>query len=399
MPDLKNIRQIGSPTDTDKIYMENRAYQRIHREELAERRVFVLMGHTECAPGGYTSFVEDVIPVWEIAFAHGVPVWNNHVWNVVFGEVKRSFQNSVIIGWALDIKGIPPRLTEELEAVHREHFGGAHQLLFLLDSLEQEECFYQNRAGHFFPKEGFYIYFEPETSALSPESAGWGIMPHTEEERMPQGAQKRGGIGGTVQQAMSRSGEADEAAQRGMARRSSANEGTDQGKFGRMRLYEHVGKTAVNREIQERRRIRENRASRETRKPSDDLIIIECEETDSAPRARYRELMYGTEREKRPDSGKWLSSAAVVAAMLLILAIIGTGIRQGRFSLEGIEQAVESISTKVLPQAEDSAKEAAESAETGTESQDVSAMLKAMEQSGEDTILVEEVPQGDLLSD
>jgi hypothetical protein len=225
-------------------------------------------------------------------------------------------------------------------------------------------------------------------------------MPHTEEERIQQGAQKRGGTGGTVQQAMSRSGEADEAAQRGMARRSSANEGTDQGKFGRMRLYEHVGKTAVNREIQERRRIRENRASRETRKPSDDLIIIECEETDSAPRARYRELMYGTEREKRPDSGKWLSSAAVVAAMLLILAIIGTGIRQGRFSLEGIEQAVESISTKVLPQAEDSAKEAAESAETGTDTQDVSAMLKAMEQSGEDTgILVEEVPQGDLISD
>jgi hypothetical protein len=367
------------------------------------------MGHTECAPGGYTTFVEDVIPVWEIAFAHGVPVWNNHVWNVVFGEVKRSFENSVIIGWVLDIKGVPPRLTEELEAVHREHFGGAHQLLFLLDSLEQEECFYQNRAGHFFPKEGFYIYFEPETSALSPESAwsandsesaGWRTMQHTEEERMQQGAQNRGGTGEAVQQAMLRRGEVDEAAQKGMSRRSSANEEADQGKFGRKRLYEHVGKAAVNREIQERRRIRENRASREIRKPSDDLIIIECEETDSAPRARYRELMYGTDREQKPDSGKWLSSAAVVAAMLLILAIIGTGIRQGRFSLEGIEQAVESISTKVLPQAEDSAKEAAESAETGTDIQDVSAMLKAMEQSGEDTgILVEEVPQGDIISD
>jgi hypothetical protein len=410
MPDLKNIRQIGSPTDTDKIYMENRAYQRIHREELAERRVFVLMGHTECAPGGYTTFVEDVIPVWEIAFAHGVPVWNNHVWNVVFGEVKRSFENSVIIGWALDIKGIPPRLTPELEAVHREHFGGAHQLLFLLDSLEQEEYFYQNRSGFFYPKDGFYIYFEPEAAALVPESvrsenapeaAGWRTIPRgeTEEGLMQQGAQNRGEPGGTVQQALC-GGEADEAAQKEMAHRGSAHDVADQGKLRRMRLYEHAGKTAVNREIQERRRIRENRVSREIRKPSDDLIIIECEENGSAPKARYRELMYGTDREQRSDSGKWLSSAAVVVAMLLLLAIIGTGIRQGRFSLEGIEQAVESISTKVLPQTEESAKEAAESAETGTDTQDVSAMLKAMEQNGEDAgILVEEVPQGDIISD
>ena len=79
MADLKNIRQIGSPTETDKIFIENNAYQRIHREEFPERRVFVLMGHTECAATGYSSYVEAVIPVWDIAFSQGIPVWNNHV--------------------------------------------------------------------------------------------------------------------------------------------------------------------------------------------------------------------------------------------------------------------------------------------------------------------------------
>ena len=58
MVDFKNIQQVGKPTNTDKIYIENNAYQRIHREEFPERRVFVLMGHTECAPTGYSTYIE-----------------------------------------------------------------------------------------------------------------------------------------------------------------------------------------------------------------------------------------------------------------------------------------------------------------------------------------------------
>jgi hypothetical protein len=374
MPDLKNIRQIGSPTDTDKIYMENSAYQRIHREEFAERRVFVLMGHTECAPGGYTTFVEAVIPVWDIGFSHGVPVWNSHVWNVVFGEVKRSFENSVIIGWALDTKGMPPRLTAEVEAVHREHFGGAHQLLLLLDTLEQEEYFYQNRSGHFYPKEGFYIYFDPQAGALATE---------------PVRIEKKGEDAPAVR----RESDYEETAQ--------PQDSTGRGRLeedavlGRERKSRAYGKSIESQGIRERRRIRENRENRKNYRPSDDLVIIECEEQNSTPRARYRELMYGGTQEQPSDTGKRFSSFAVVAAVLLLFAIIGTGIRQGRFSLEGIEQTVESISTKVLPQTAEPEADTENAGESVAE--DVSAILKAMEQSGTDEgIVVEEVPQGDL---
>ena len=46
--DLKNIRQIGNPTEDDKIYIENAAYARIHEEDYAQKRAFIFMGHTEC---------------------------------------------------------------------------------------------------------------------------------------------------------------------------------------------------------------------------------------------------------------------------------------------------------------------------------------------------------------
>lgn len=51
--DLKNIRQIGTPAEGDRIYIENAAYARVHEETYEERRVFIFMGHTECEQGVY----------------------------------------------------------------------------------------------------------------------------------------------------------------------------------------------------------------------------------------------------------------------------------------------------------------------------------------------------------
>jgi nucleoid-associated protein YgaU len=168
MSNLKNIRQIGNPTEADKVYIEAAAYDRMHMEEIPEKRVFVLMGHTECEEQRYSTFVESVIPVWDISFEKNIPVWNNHVWNEVFQEIKHSYEDAVIVGWAVDIKGAAIRVTEELESVHREQFGGIHQLLLLMDSLEPEECFYQVKNNHLWKKEGFYIYYDSEAKQKLP---------------------------------------------------------------------------------------------------------------------------------------------------------------------------------------------------------------------------------------
>jgi LysM repeat protein len=169
MSNLKNIRQIGTPTEADKIYMEAAVYDRIHAEELAEKRVFVLMGHTECEEQRYATFVESVIAVRDIDFERNIPVWNNRVWNAVFREIKNSYEDAVIVGWAVDVKGAAMQISEELEAVHREQFGGIHQLLLLMDSLEPEENFYQMKNNHLRQKEGFYIYYNQESKRRIPE--------------------------------------------------------------------------------------------------------------------------------------------------------------------------------------------------------------------------------------
>ena len=123
---LKNLKQIGTPRGENKIYIENLAYNKIREESYKEKSVFVLMGHTERMQGRYASFIEAVIPVREIEFVGNIPKWNSATWSKVFREIKRLYEDMIIVGWAIEIKGMSPKLTPDLERVHREHFGGVH---------------------------------------------------------------------------------------------------------------------------------------------------------------------------------------------------------------------------------------------------------------------------------
>lgn len=179
MIELKNVKQIGTPRENNKIYIENATYNKIKEESYIEKRVFVLMGHTECMGTKYGTFVEAAIPVHEIEFAGGVPKWNNNVWGEVFREIKKRYEDMIIVGWAIDIKGMLPKLTPDLERMHREHFGGVHQLLFLLDTVEREETFYIYKENNVVKKDGFYIYHK----VRSKERVSVTVLPESQIKR------------------------------------------------------------------------------------------------------------------------------------------------------------------------------------------------------------------------
>lgn len=155
---LKNIRQIGTPSEDNKIYMEDHVYRRLHQDDFRECHVYVFMGHTECKDG-YATFIEGVIPVTKMIFEQNLPIWTNQAWSEVFHKIRECYEDSIIVGWAIDIKGFAPKMTEKLEQIHREEFGGVHQMLLLMDSLEQEECFYVRKQNHLCRQTGFYIYY------------------------------------------------------------------------------------------------------------------------------------------------------------------------------------------------------------------------------------------------
>lgn len=169
MMDLKSVRQVGSPQESDRIYVEEKAYGRLHREEASQKRCFILMGHNERGEDGYITVVESAFEVENISFEKGIPQWNTRVWSQVFEEVKARFEDMVILGWCVDVKGKMAVVTPELELVHKEQFGGVRQILFVMDTLEQEEAFYRVRNNRLLKQDGFMIYQDGKQPPEEPD--------------------------------------------------------------------------------------------------------------------------------------------------------------------------------------------------------------------------------------
>lgn len=156
----KDIKQIGKPDIGDRIYVEDRVYRYLHPyDEQLEKAAYVLLGRFENFTGRQCTFIEGAIRLEEMNFDGELPQWNDNTWGYIYKKLKKDYDDMVIVGWAMDIKGQLPNLTARIERLHQNHFGGIHQVLFLMDSLEQEEAFYSSRNNHLYRRDGFYIYY------------------------------------------------------------------------------------------------------------------------------------------------------------------------------------------------------------------------------------------------
>ena len=164
----KNIRQIGSPDIGDRIYIENKVHEYMHPyDALQEKMVYVLLGRFENLIGRQCVFVEAAICLEEIAFEGECPVWSDDSWAYLYKKLKHAYDNMVIVGWAMDIRGQLPNLTVAIEKLHRTYFGGEHQILYLMDSLEKEDAFYSLKNGYLKRRAGYYIYYAQKQFGLS----------------------------------------------------------------------------------------------------------------------------------------------------------------------------------------------------------------------------------------
>lgn len=175
----KDIKQIGKPDIGDRIYVENKVYEYLHSDGGQwEKTVYVLLGRFENFTGKQCIFLEAAIRLEEMEFEGELPVWNDQTWAYIYKQLKKEYDNMAIVGWALDLRGQLPNLDTRIETLHQRNFGGTHQVLLLMDTLEQEEMFFGNRNGRLYQREGFYIYFDRKV----PESTEQGAEQDRREQ-------------------------------------------------------------------------------------------------------------------------------------------------------------------------------------------------------------------------
>lgn len=287
---LKNLKQIGTPKEENKIYVEHLVYAKIKENTYKDKRAFVLMGHTERMEGRYATFVEGVIPIREIEFHGNTPRWNNSTWSEIFREIKRLYEDMIIVGWALDIKGMSPKVTPELERVHREHFGGVHQVLFLLDTIEGEENFYMYKENKVVPKDGFYIYHRARQKDFIKQQEHYEQYEHYEQQER----------------------------------------------------YEQQEQCGLKKEIIPVKVLEQKREKINFRKLQESQVDVELDiqqekEKKNWQGGRYRQLINEKKKKKLTDDG----NLGIAIAVAMLVFVIGVGVYEDRNSIFGTSNSIE----------------------------------------------------------
>lgn len=165
----RNLRQIGSPNGEHRIYVEDFVYTFLHpssQEETGNAKIAILVGRQEEEDSVLYYFVKGAFYIEEISFEKGLPVFTEEIWGYAYKQMKKYFDDEdpekslQILGWTFIMGGMPPRLTTDIERIHRMNFKEPNSLLLLLDDIEREENFYVYEKGSLRKKEGYYIFYE-----------------------------------------------------------------------------------------------------------------------------------------------------------------------------------------------------------------------------------------------
>lgn len=165
----RNLRQIGSPNGEHRIYVEDFVYTFLHpssQEETGNAKVAILVGKQEEEDSVLYYFVKGAFYIEEINFEKGLPQFTEEIWGYAYKQMKKYFDDEdpdkslQILGWTFIMGGMPPRLTTDIERIHRMNFKEPNSLLLLLDDIEREENFYVYEKGSLRKKEGYYIFYE-----------------------------------------------------------------------------------------------------------------------------------------------------------------------------------------------------------------------------------------------
>ena len=159
----KNIRQIGLISDACKIYVEDYVYTflgKIAAEGKEKGKLALLLGQTNWKEGVSYLFVRCALEISDTDVTPEHIGFTEEVWKKIQEEIGVYFQGQQIIGWFFSYPGIPMEITQVLQKVHQNHFGGSDKILFLMEPAEKEDAIFRYENGYLNRQPGYYIYYE-----------------------------------------------------------------------------------------------------------------------------------------------------------------------------------------------------------------------------------------------
>lgn len=166
----RNIRQIGQIRGNYRIYMEDYVYTFLGRlsaaackDEEKKGSLAVFTGETRWEDGTGYLFIRGALLVeCEDLLPEHIDL-SGPVWTKIQEEQKQYFPEQDILGWYFAFPQMAVEITELLQKIHLQYFGG-EKVLMLAEPTEGEEAFFHYENGLMTKVKGYYIYYEKNTA-------------------------------------------------------------------------------------------------------------------------------------------------------------------------------------------------------------------------------------------
>ena len=162
----RNIRQIGQIRGNYRIYMEDYVYTFLGRlsaaackDEEKKGSLAVFTGEMQWEDGtGYLFIRGALLAKCQDLTPEHIDL-SEEVWITIQDEQKQYFPEQHILGWYFAFPQMAVEITELMQKIHLQYFGG-EKVLMLAEPTEGEEAFFHYENGLMAKVKGYYIYYE-----------------------------------------------------------------------------------------------------------------------------------------------------------------------------------------------------------------------------------------------
>jgi LysM repeat protein len=158
----KNIRQMGTPNPSKRIYIEDYVVtylNYISRPGSTHARGAILLGNVRKTENGMIIFISGAVDAQSIEFDLDEDTFSKEIWTGIYKEIKESFPELSVVGWFLSRMGFTTATNDKISKLHIDNFPGSDKVLYIYDSLDDDEAFYLFERGELRKQKGYYIYY------------------------------------------------------------------------------------------------------------------------------------------------------------------------------------------------------------------------------------------------
>ena len=191
----KNVRQIGTVSDSPKIYVEDYVdtffAQLSEKSEKAKSPIGAfLVGDIQSGDDEDYVYIYGAIQMHELKMSGNEYVIDENTWKHAYEDCKQFFEDGEMLGWFVAHPGVPLTPDSSTIKLHKKSFPKKNTVFIMKDPIEKDETYYVHKMNDLMAIGGHYTYYEKnpcmQNYMIASRKKNGAVSPETVEDRAAQ---------------------------------------------------------------------------------------------------------------------------------------------------------------------------------------------------------------------